>query len=262
MKRLRVPLVCARESDETEAMESTDLGVWVAPFYLQFLHANFLIERNESVAGIAHKARWREHVRHALKTMTPEIAGDLLGDEYGRVQLCGAWFCGLKRWDEMIVPLGHQLVRKERGSVTQGLSFALARMPSHASANALCGYLNRVGKAGDSTGQYREEADWVLAALQWIDAQMETHRADEYIEQLTPITQQHAFDAARQRYREAGAYCENPGVVERRRADADAAMEQFFRPYDGSEKPEWFWRIMEFCAVEFDDETRSLRQVV
>ena len=194
----------------------------------------------------------------------------------GRVQLCGAWFCGLKRWEELVVPLGHQLVRNERASVTQGLSFALARMASHASANALCGYLNRVGRAGDSIGQYREEAPWVLAALQWIDAQMDTRRAPEYIERLTPILQQHAFESAQQRYREAGSRWQNMTVraaqqgvdtsdprwqdhetVERWREAAESEMQQFFRPHDEGEQPDWFWRIMEFCAEYIDGEPPS-----
>lgn len=153
-------------------MEEPDIERWSVPFYLDFLHGNFL--RTQDLYSVASPhprswEQWRDLLCRELREVTPEIAGDLMTDANWRAQICGAFFCGLKRWDEFTLDIGRRLVAKRNGFSTQGYAFALARMPSHAAANYLCGYLSRVGRPEDTTGWYDADVEWVLASLQWID---------------------------------------------------------------------------------------------
>ena len=190
---------------------------WSVPFYLDFLHGNFTHPKElYSVASprIASWQEWRDLLRQELKNVTPEIAGDLIMDRDWRPQICGAYFCGLKRWDDFTLDLGRRLVAKRNGFATQGYAFALARMPSHAAANYLCGYLSRVGHHTDETGRYVGDWEWVAAALEWVDARMGTHRIEPYYEKLAALAQEH---------------------------------------YNGDEpRSAWFGRLMNFCESNFD----------
>ncbi len=58
-----------------------EIGGLSGAFRIPVMGANFLPLPNESAETLRQKALWREHLWRALKTVTPEIAGDLLGDE-------------------------------------------------------------------------------------------------------------------------------------------------------------------------------------
>ena len=141
---------------------------WVVPFYQDFMHGNFLAPERYGQQSPPLRAReeWLDLVRRELKNVTPEIVGDLMMDGDWRPQICGAYFCGLNCWDDFMLDIGRRLVAKKNGTATQGYAFALARMPSHASANYLCGYLSRVGHHTDETDWYGRDLEWAVAALQ------------------------------------------------------------------------------------------------
>ena len=155
--------------------DELDLYRWSVPFYLKFLHANFMRPFFE---GEEPKEQWNERLRAALRDITPEIAGDLLTHENWRAKLPGAWFCGLKRWDDFTLDIGRLLVKAQHGIMSQGYSFALARFASHASASFLRTHLDRVIK---KTLKTEDNSDWLIGALMWIDAKLGTAHADDYI---------------------------------------------------------------------------------
>ncbi len=229
---------------------------WSVPFYLDFLHANFSRTKERYSVASPHRRsweEWRDLLRLELKQVTPEIAGDLMMDSDWRPQICGAYFCGLNRWDDFTLDIGRRLVAKKNCFATQGYAFALARMSSHASANYLCGYLSRVGHHTDETGWYGGDLEWVLAALQWVDEQMGTHRIEPYVEKLIPLQQQGKRSILEWEYRELPKYpsANSLKVADRRKA-IEAEMKTYFLPDDGERQSEWFWDLMEFCRVNFD----------
>lgn len=147
---------------------------WVTPFCTQLLHANFLFAQAHTNQT---QEQWNERVRVALREITPEIVGDLLSHEGWRPQLTGAWFCGLKGWSDFDLTIGRNLVRHRQGVVSQGYSFALARFPSHASANYLRGRLNLAFKKDF----WEDSIDWLIGALLWVDEKIGTSHAEDYI---------------------------------------------------------------------------------
>lgn len=238
-----------------------DYKRWIVPFYGKFLHANFMAPGMFGSPFLPQQARqqWLDLLRRELKNITPEIVGDLIMDRDWRTQICGAYFCGFNRWDDFTLDIGRRLVAKKNGLATQGYAFALARMPSHAAANYLCGYLSRVGHHTDETGAYSGDLEWVIAALQWIDEQMGTHRIESWIEKMIPLQQKVRFDALERRYLEISQYARFPGVtakypelLEQQRMRMDAEMKTYFLPDDGERRSDWFWELMEFCRANFD----------
>ncbi len=199
---------------------SFDAQRWCVPFYLKFLHGNFI---SPEMHNDLSQDQWNCLVRDALHDITPEIAGDLLTDANWRAKLPGAWFCGLKNWDDFTLDIGRALVRHNYFITSQGYSFALARFASHASASFLCTHLNRVlqNLAGDS------DSDWCVGALLWIDEQLSTHYADDYVG-LWLMAAQRMFD-------------ENDGYAESYRLalTPEAAREKM-------------WRIMAYVEENFD----------
>jgi len=79
-------------------MQEVDLRRWAAPFYLGFLHGNFLGERHEEI----HPS-FRAQLREALDGITPEVVEELLFDDNWRAFGCGGWFAALKNWSEFDV---------------------------------------------------------------------------------------------------------------------------------------------------------------
>ena len=234
---------------------------WVVPFYRNFMHGNFLSPNHygQNSLGLQARQEWLDLVRREMKNITPEIAGDLIMDRDWRPQICGAYFCGLNRWDDFTLDIGRRLVAKKNCTATQGYAFALARMPSHASANYLCGYLSRVGHHTDETDGYSTDLEWVVAALQWVDEQMGTHRIEPWIEKMIPLQQKVRFDALERRYLEIPlhaslpeATAKYPELLERHRTRMDEEMKTYFLPDDGERRSDWFWKLMEFCRVNFD----------
>ena len=181
--------------------DSLDIQRWAVPFYMNFLHASFTSAQTRFGAPTKSnqsQSEWISSVRDALAHITREIVGDLLCDRNWRTRICGAYFCGLKRWDEFTLPIGNALVKNELGFCDQGYCFALARFPSHAGANYLTSYLHF---AACGKGHF-SETNWALAALRWVDVQMNTHRADEPFERLVPLRQKRARESEEMVYRE------------------------------------------------------------
>lgn len=241
-------------------MEELDLKRWAAPFYLDFLHGSFTNTKcGYSITSSTRRGwgEWRDLLRHELQQVTPEIAGDLMMDADWRTQICGAYFCGLNRWKEFTLDVGRLLVRKRNMFATQGYAFALARMPSHAAANALCSYLERVGHPRDTTDWYSVDLEWVVAALEWVDEQMGTHRIEPYLEKLVPYWQKRRFANLQSWYREmpevmSGGH-HSSEKVEGELSRLEKELDSYFLPDDGSRKREWFWELMAFCEEHFDE---------
>lgn len=196
-----------------------DLQRWVVPFYLQFLHGNFV---SPSMHHEETQEQWNERVRVALRQITPEIAGDLLGENtWGwRGKQTGAWFCGLKKWDFLTLDIGRALIRRQDIISTQGYSFALARFASHASANYLRGQMNRVLKDLN----YDNESAWLIGSMMWVDYKIGTSHADDYI------------GLWQQRLRRRAQENENYGASY---TDVEVARERF-------------WGIMRYVEEQFD----------
>ncbi len=233
---------------------------WSVPFYLDFLHGNFISQKEIYSVASPHRRsweEWRDLLRREMKNVTPEIVGDLMMDRDWRPQICGAYFCGLNRWDDFTLDIGRRLVAKKNGYATQGYTFALARMPSHAAANYLCGYLSRVGHYTDASGWYGYDVEWVVAALQWVDAQMGTHRVEPYVERLVPLWQERRYRNLLRWYRDSlSAIMESNAprvsLVEEELARDEAELSTYFLPDDGERQSEWFWKLMDFCETNFD----------
>ncbi len=240
-------------------MEELDINRWVEPFYMDFLHGNFAASRysvKRYSVGRRTWSQWSDLLRRELRAISPEIIGDLMDSDW-RPQICGAYFCGLNRWEQFTLDIGRRLVAKQNGNATQGYAFALARMPSHASANYLCGYLSRVGRPQDATDWYSEDLDWVIAALQWVDDRLGTHRLEPYIEKLVPFWQKRRFEDLRERYRRVPSIAERLDEERIQKAEdwlrrTDEEMETYFLPDAGNFKHDWFWNLMAFCEEHFD----------
>ena len=198
-----------------------DVERWAKPFYLEFLHGNFV---SSEMHCEETQEQWNERVCVALREITPEIVGDLLSDANWRAKLPGAWFCGLKKLDDFTLDIGRLLIRRQDMISTQGYSFALARLASHASANYLRGQMNRVLKNGLD---YDNETNWIIGAMLWIDCKIGTSHADDYIGLWHQLIRTRAEEDERYvpDYSEA--------------VNADVAKEQF-------------WRIMNYVEEHFD----------
>ncbi|HEX9997192.1 MAG TPA: DUF6000 family protein [Abditibacterium sp.] len=243
-------------------MELQIIERWVWPFYLDFLHGNFTSNKGiYSVCSPQQRSweEWNDLLRRELREVTPEIAGDLIMDNNWRTQICGAYFCGFNRWDDFTFSIGNRLVANNNGFATQGYAFALARMPSHASANYLCGYLSHVGRSEDTTNRYCEDLDWVIGALQWVDAQMETQRFESYVERLIPIQQKQRFADLKSIYQRVPDYFVDHPInnsqmvqMEDKLLRYEKQLDTYFLPDDGKRHSERFWELMEFCQLHFD----------
>ncbi len=242
---------------------------WVAPFYLDFLHHNFTITSKIYSVASPHRRSWEAWsalLRREQRGVTPELVGDLIMDSDWRPQICGAYFCGFNRWDDFTLDIGNRLVTKRNGLVTQGYAFALARMPSHAAANYLCGYLSRVDRPEDSTHWYGDDVEWVIAALQWVDAKMDTNRLAPYKDRLVPIWHKRRFENLKRQYREAPSLLPRSEcaslekekkrllteAVERTSVDVDKQLDTYFSFEENRWQNQWFCDLMEFCELHFD----------
>lgn len=201
--------------------DELDVERWAKPFYLKFLHGNFV---SPGMHYDEKQEQWNDRVRVALREITPEIVGDLLSDENWRAKLPGAWFCGLKKWDNYTLDIGRLLIRRKDMISTQGYSFALARFASHASANYLTGQMDHVLKNGLD---YDNETNWLIGAMLWIDFRLDTSHAVDYI----GLWHQMVRERVEQDERYGPGYAE---VV-----NADVAKNRF-------------WRIMEYVEDHFD----------
>jgi hypothetical protein len=245
---------------EAVQAEEIDIKRWVMPFYLDFLHGNFKTTKGTYSVASPHQRswdEWRTLLRRELREITPQIAGDLIMDGDWRTQICGAYFCGFKRWDDFTLDIGNRLVAKRNSFATQGYAFALARMPSHASANYLCGYLSRVGRPQDTTNWYGVDMEWVIGALGWVDAQMNTNRLEPYLEKLIPFQQKQRYEGLKKWYQEAPSLIlqtEDPKseAVERELLRIEKELDLYFSPEDTNWQRPDFGELMAFCEFHFD----------
>lgn len=251
-------------------MDELDINRWAVPFYMEFLHGNFVSAKTRFGAPPKFeqsKSEWIASVREALAHITPRIVGDLLCDRNWRTRICGAYFCGLKRWDEFTLPVGNALVKNELGFCDQGYCFALARFPSHAGANYLTSYLHFAARGN---GHF-SETNWAMAALRWTDWKMNTHRADEPFERLIPLWQKWAKQNEETECRELPEWWQSTqnhleahGIRNSQTPLAISAEElqsklrQHEQKMGRTEIPEpelqpaWFWKLMGFCETHFD----------
>ena len=88
---------------------------------------------------------------------------------------------------------------------------------------------------------------------------MGTHRIEPWIEKMIPLQQKVRFNALERRYLEISPYTgfseattKHPELLEQRRTRMDDEMKTYFLPDDGERRSDWFWKLMEFCRVNFD----------
>ena len=132
---------------------------WVAPIYLQILHANHL-----SLQGTDREA-FRADARRAVAEADEMGLRLLLWDGNWRPRLVAAWLAGITR-ERRLEPLVAELLLESAVSFAgQGYCFALARFATPTAALALERYLARWLPRTDC--DYDQE--WALAALATID---------------------------------------------------------------------------------------------
>ncbi len=155
-------------------MQEVDLRRWAAPFYLSFLHGNFLGPDYEKI-----QPGFKAQLCEALDEITPEVVEELLYDDNWRVFECGGWFAALKNWSEFDIQIGRTLVKRANICRLQGLS--MARFGTHYGAACLRGYLNATLRSQWSIGE-----EWTVGALCHLDAKLGTQHAADY---LVPLAQ-------------------------------------------------------------------------
>ena len=124
--------------------------------------------------------------------------------------------------------------------------------------------------AARGNGHY-SETNWALAALRWIDAKMNTHRANEPFERLIPLGQKRARENEELEYRELPQwwqstqdYLEERDILNSQTPLAISADELQIKLREHEQKmgrvevpelelqPSWFWKLMAFCETHFD----------
>lgn len=151
---------------------SGELTDWTTPFYLQFLHGNFmtLVSGNEQGQFVAL-------VRRALTLIDDRAIADLLAGASWREKLSGAWFSGLLRRAEFQEQIGSCLIESSCCFSGQGYVFALASFANQRSSELLKAYLDKwLLKL-----ECEYDQDWAMPALAWLDAQRGTGDAKPYL---------------------------------------------------------------------------------
>jgi hypothetical protein len=111
----------------------------------------------------------------ASKTVTPEIAKQLLGDFDWRPRIVGAYFAAIKNYTELIDIIGVHLLKSEVCYAGAGYAIALAVFRNNKAKDYLSLYLDYYLKRKDL---WFDQGD-VLAALYIVDStQAEKHLSD------------------------------------------------------------------------------------
>lgn len=144
---------------------------WVVPYYLQFLHANYLAdERAEEPRA------FKKRVDAALAEIDEGIVSLLLA-EHWREQITASYFAGLKGWSQYADTIGNLLVQSVACYAGQGYCFALACFADETSVKYLQKYL-RIYLAQP---QLYYDQYWAMPALIWIDERKGTQHSAEFL---------------------------------------------------------------------------------
>jgi hypothetical protein len=150
---------------------------FVAPFYLNVLHGNYVRLLLASEDSDFRQSFIRK-VNTVLKIVDTEIVDRLFEEKNWRVRLVAAWLCGIKGWHQYANLIGSRLVPSEQCYAGQAYCFALARFADEASARHLCRYLDEYLPQPDK--QYDQY--WAMPALIWIDKIRGTAYSKPYIQ--------------------------------------------------------------------------------
>jgi Family of unknown function (DUF6000) len=146
---------------------------WTTPFYLQFLHGNYvnLLKGEEQQNFIAL-------VKQAIKEINDNAIADLLHGRGWREKLTGAWFSGLTGRTQFQDRIGSLLIESSSVYSGEGYCFALACFANEKSAELLQAYLNKWLLKLDCP----YDQGWAMSTLVWLDKQRATECANKFLQ--------------------------------------------------------------------------------
>jgi hypothetical protein len=131
--------------------------VFVRPFYMTLLHANFL-GREES-GGLPAS------ISGAARTISDEQIERLLAEREWRGRLCAGWFAGLTKRHSFVSPIADLLMASAQVYAGQGYCVALGLLGSEECAQHLRAYLRRYLPLD---GRFYDQG-WAIGALAHIE---------------------------------------------------------------------------------------------
>jgi len=133
--------------------------LFVRPFYLHLLHANFLRQDRQC------DEHFPSHLRLASLTISDTQLLCLFRDKDWRTRLAASWFAGIGRRTRFVTTVSKLLSRSQGAYDVQGFCVALGLMGGDASREALRSYLmSHLPVEADSDHQ-----SWALGAIAYID---------------------------------------------------------------------------------------------
>ena len=154
-------LSVSAEAEQTNPLDwnqSELVQLFVAPFYLSLLHANFLSGENSD-------DRFAPHLMLASKTISDVQLKCLLDNQNWRTRLAAGWMVGLGRRASLTDRIVELLSTGDGGYSDQGYSVALGLLGGARSRDALVKYL-RMTLSSRSTWPHPQ---WAAGALAHID---------------------------------------------------------------------------------------------
>ena len=134
------------------------IEVYVQPYYLQLLHANFLSGESE---------HFPEYLRLAASTVGTGRLRRLFRDRDWRSGLAAGWFAGIGRHHELTNTIAARLGSAMGAYDVQGLCFGLGLLGGDLARSSLRKYLEE-NIADNSEGG---ERSWALGALAYCDGE-------------------------------------------------------------------------------------------
>ncbi len=150
---------------------------WVSPVYLRFLHGNFC-GRLLAVRPADDQSLVIADLRRCVGEVSVDVVDRLLERPEWRARLAGAWYAGLRGWDQWADPLGALLLASETCYAGQGYAAAMACFASEVSATYLARYLDIWLPRTDCF----YDQHWAMPALLWVDRLRGTNQAAPYVE--------------------------------------------------------------------------------
>lgn len=143
---------------------------FVQPFYLEFLHGNFLsLTPPEQAVFVGRVKRAMAKVENRDLEMMFNCGG-------WREMLAAGWFVGLLRLEDFVDRVGDLLVKSPTCYAGQSFCFAMVRYASVPASKYLRTYLDTYLPVGDR--EYDQL--WAIGTLSWVDTALGTADAATY----------------------------------------------------------------------------------
>lgn len=142
-------------------MEAYDdmLEIYVRPYYLRLLHANFMTDSDD------HE-HFPAYLRLAASTVGVGRLRRMLRDRDWRPALTAGWFAGINSRNEFTKVLADRLSQTVGAYDEQGLCVGLGLIGGPVAQRALCDYLDRTLPCCGSGGNQ----GWALGALAYLES--------------------------------------------------------------------------------------------